>query len=245
MVRGVVELANEVHDELLKLVTPASPASIRASSFQRARNPALFAILVFAVISFVVFVTPMFITALAGSDDANLDELKSMLQIVGGAGLGSAFYSLYTASFYIKTGTFDPKYNSIYWIRFLIGVLSGLILAYFLRDFLTSEGTAANGGNASRRAAQLYHIGVPALALIGGYAADAVARILDRVSETLVALISGSDKDKIDAARQKADADAQMKTAQVNSETVRRLQTALAADDVPKAVRTVMDGLLR
>jgi hypothetical protein len=133
--------------------------------------------------------------------------LSDLLQIVGGAGPGSSFYALHTASGYIKSGTFDPKYDNTYLMRFSLGLLSGLILAYFLKDFLNINTASSNGPSLAK-------IGVSALVLVGGYAAEAVAQILDRVSDTLVALVSGSDKDKIDAAKQKADIDAEKKTSQ-------------------------------
>jgi hypothetical protein len=253
MAQGVIDAANEVHDQLLKLVAPASPASIRASSLRLSRNPTLCWICILAGIFFIIFVVPIFITALSGdgSNRTNFTDLKDLLQIVGGAGLGSAFYALYTASDYIKTSTFDPKYNATYSIRFLLGVLSGLILAYFLKDLIRPDHVAggntggAGGTNANGNQIQLYNIGVAALALIGGYAAEAVARILDRLSETLVTLVSGSDKDKLDAEKQKAQADAQLKTVQTNSDTARKIQKALAQPDMPKAIRDVLDDLLK
>lgn len=249
MAAGVIELANEVHDRLLKLVAPASPASIRASTLRPSGNSALFWICVSAAFFFVVFIIPVIVTALSkkGADQSDLSDLKDLLQIVGGAGLGSAFYALYTASSYIKTSTFDPKYNTTYSLRFFIGLLSGLILAYFLRDVLKlyASSSVPAAGAASGNNVQLANIGVAALALIGGYAAEAVARILDRVSETLVTLVSGSDKDKIDAERQKATADADKKTAQMTSDTARKLQQALTETDVKAAVQRVMGDLLK
>lgn len=251
MAAGVLELANDAHDQLLKLVAPATPASIRASTLRPSGNRALFWICIFAVIFFLVFITPIIVAALSakGGDLSNLKDLDDLFQIVGGAGLGSAFYALYTASSYIKTSTFDPKYNTTYLLRFFIGLLAGLILAYFLRDVLklyaVSPASGTGAGATPGTGAQLANIGVAALALIGGYAAEAVARILDRVSETLVTLISGSDRDKIDAARQKATADADKKTAQMAGDTARKLQQALSETDVKGAVQRVMGDLLK
>jgi mannitol-specific phosphotransferase system IIBC component len=235
MTTGVLGLASDVHDQLLRLVAPASPGSIEASSLRPSRNPALFAICLFAAASFAIFVIPIVISAVA-KDLLNKD-LNDMLQIIGGAGLGSSFYALHTASHYIESGRFDPKYNNTYLIRFGLGLLSGLILAYFLKDFLNINTTNSNGPTLAK-------IGVSALALVGGYAAEAVAQILDRVSDTLVALVSGSDKDKIEAAKQKADADSDKKTTQAISETVRKLQQAVNDTDPKAAVQKVMADLL-
>jgi hypothetical protein len=37
------------------------------------------------------------------------------------AGLGACFAALFLANRYIAEGTFDPKYESSYWIRFILG----------------------------------------------------------------------------------------------------------------------------
>lgn len=239
MASGVLDLAADVHDQLLKLVAPASPGSIAASSLTPRRNPALFSICLFAVFSFVIFIIPVLLSAVAkdrlGQDVGH--DLSDLLQIVGGAGLGSSFYALHTASSYIKSGTFDPKYNNTYLIRFGLGLLSGLILAYFLKDFLNINTTNSNGPSLAK-------IGVSALALVGGYAAEAVAQILDRISDTLVALVSGSDKDKIDAAKQKADIVAEKKTSQVLNDTVNKLNQALNDPNMTSAVQKVVGDLL-
>jgi hypothetical protein len=229
---GVLDLAVEVHDRLVKLVAPASPASIEASSLARARNPALFFICVCAGVSFLIFIIP----AISSAFGNNLlgKDLSDLLQIVGGAGLGSSFYALHTAASYIKSSTFEPKYNNTYLIRFALGLLSGIILAKFLIEFFQNSPK----------------IGVAALALMGGYAAEAVAQILDRVSASLVALVSGSDKDKIDAAKQKADADAEKKAMQALSDTVKKLQQAASTKDpkdpdaMAKSVQKVISEIL-
>jgi hypothetical protein len=236
MTPDLLKLAAEVHDGLLKLVAPASPGSIEASSLRPTRNPALFFIGVFGVASFLVFIFPIIFLAIGG-------QVFDLLQIIGAAGLGSSFYALHTASSYIKSGTFDPKYNNTYLIRLVLGLLSGLILAYFLKDLLHLN-TAKAGGGTEDPGAKVALIGVSALALVGGYAAEAVAQILDRVSETLVALISGSDKDKIEAARQKAQADAEKKTTEVLGDTVKRLHDALN-DPNPAAVASNVQKVMQ
>jgi hypothetical protein len=226
---GVLDLAVEVHDQLVKLVAPASPASIEASSLTRGRNPVLFFICVCAAISFLIFIIPVIFSAFG--DNLLGKELSELLQIVGGAGLGSSFYALYTAMGYIKSSTFEPKYSNTYLIRFGLGLLSGIILAKFLAGFF---------GDAPK-------ITVSVLALVGGYAAEAVAKILDRVSDTLVTLVSGNDKDKVDAARQKADADAEKKTMQALSDTTKKLQQAVIdkdPDSMAKSVHKVIGEIL-
>jgi hypothetical protein len=230
MTPGLLELAEEVQNGLLKLVAPATPSSIEASSLRPHRNPALFFISLCAALSFLVFIAPIIFSALGR-------DVSDLVQIIGGAGLGSSFYALHTASRYIKSGTFDPKYNNTYLIRLGLGLLSGLILAYFLKDLLSIKTPNASDSNAAK-------VSVAALALLGGYAAEAVAQILDRVSDTLVTLVSGGDKDKIEAAKVKAETDAEKKTAEALADTVKKLQQALS-DPTPGAVTTKVQDVMR
>jgi len=229
MTPGLLELATEVHNGLLKLVAPATPGSIEASSLSPRRNPALFFISLCAGLSLFIFITPVIFSALGR-------DMSDLVQIIGGAGLGSSFYALHTANRYITSGTYDPKYNNTYLIRFGLGLLSGLILAYFLKDLLSIKTANTSDSNVAK-------IGVAALALLGGYAAEAVAQILDRVSDTLVTLISGGDKDKIEAAKQKAETDAEKKTTEALTDTVQKLQQALS-DPNPAAVMSNVQNVM-
>lgn len=236
MTSGVLDRAADVHDQLLKLIAPATPGSIAASSLDPRRNGVLFGICICAAIAFLLLIAPILLSSYSDKPDPMPQALVDLLQIVGGAGLGSAFYALYTASSYIKSGTFDPKYNNTYLIRFGLGLLSGLILAYFLKNFLNITGSQSD--------INLEKVSVSALAVVGGYAAEAVAQVLTRVSDTLVVLVSGSDKDKIDTAKQQAAADADKKLTQARSDTVTKLQQAMNAADPKAAMSKVVSDLL-
>lgn len=92
--------------------------------------------------------------------------------------LGAGFYSLFTAYQYVANRTFEPGYNVIYLVRFFLGIVSGMVLANFGKDFgLTGTYTPAM------------------LGVIGGYSAEAVNQILLRISEILVAAVKGSSKE--------------------------------------------------
>lgn len=71
-----------------------------------------------------------------------------------------------------------------------------------------------------------------------------MAQILDRVSETLVALISGSDKDQIDAAKQKAEAHAAKRTTAALGDPVNKLQQWLS-DPNPSAVASNVQKVMQ
>ena len=232
----ILKLALQVHGELLKLVGPATPTTIRASSVRFSANPALFGICLMAAFSFLAFGVPF---AFQGRHDYDsVAPLLGFVQVLGGAGVGAAFYALLTASDYIKNSTFDPKYNSIYIIRFVLGIMSGLILTYGLKQFV-GNGTGAGGFDLTK-------ISDSALALVGGFAADVVARALIRVSDTLNTLFVGSDKVKTSAAKQKIEAESDKKTIQFSADTAQKLLAALAdRKDKEVAVRKVIDELLK
>lgn len=108
------------------------------------------------------------------------------------AALGAVFYVLFTALNYVKNRTYDPQYNSIYVIRFVLGVLAGLILAIVMQnDF---------GGVTAKK------FGPSVLALLGGFSTEAVYQILQRLVEVLLAAVRG---DNSGAAKAKAAGDAQ------------------------------------
>lgn len=234
----VLDLAVEVHGRLTKLIAPVTPGSIAASSLRPTRNVSLFIIGLLAIVSLVAFIFPILVPPEKGDHGA---DLRDLWQILGGAGLGASFYALYTAMPYLQTSTFGPRYNNTYLIRFGLGILAGLILAYFLKDLVKV------GSNAESNAPNLRNIGVSTLALIGGFGADAVAQVLMRVADTLVTLVGGSARDKIDAAKQKADADAAQKVVQERNDTANKMQEALNLPPAQQiaAIQKVLAELLK
>lgn len=216
-----VQLVIRVHGELSQLVQPATPASIRASSIMN--NRALFSITILGIVSFLILLLPtLFADSVYGKDE---------FQMIGAAGLGSAFYSLYTANRYLRDGTFDPRYNQLYLIRFALGVFAGYILGHFGREMLSS--VDSNNGNTKQ-------IGTATLALVGGFASEAVAQILQRIADTLVTVVRGSDKDR-------AEADAEKLASQKTTKAASQLHDALDIADPQSqstAIRKIIKGML-
>ena len=108
------------------------------------------------------------------------------------AALGAVFYVLFTALDYVKNRTYDPRYNSIYVIRFVLGVLAGLILAIVMQNSF--------GGDIAKK------LGPSVIALLGGFSTEAVYQVLQRLVEVLLAAVRG---DNSSAAKAKAAGDAQ------------------------------------
>jgi hypothetical protein len=125
--------------------------------------------------------------ALSPTVQAILERLNWLFS----AALGAVFYVLFTALGYVKDRTYDPRYNSIYVIRFVLGVLAGLILAIVLQNSL--------GGDTVRK------LGPSVIALLGGFSTEAVYQVLQRLVEVLLAAIRG---DNSGTAQAKAASDA-------------------------------------
>ena len=108
------------------------------------------------------------------------------------AALGASFYGLFTAHEFVKNRTFDPRYNSLYLIRFVLGIVSGVILGMFAPAFSGNE--------------TFQKLGPSVIALLGGFSADAVNQVLQRFVDILLAVVRG---DNSTAAKAKAQQTAQ------------------------------------
>lgn len=101
----------------------------------------------------------------------------SFLNSIFGAGLGAAFYILIRTQKYLVNRSFDPKYNNVYLARFATGVVSGFLLSIFIKDHLP-------GGNLAKLTPGM-------IAILGGFSAEAVEQILQRMVEVLVTFVRG------------------------------------------------------
>ncbi|MBL7127989.1 MAG: hypothetical protein ISS16_03290 [Ignavibacteria bacterium] len=116
---------------------------------------------------------------------------ETNLNLFFSAGLGAYFYSLYTANWYIVNRTFNPKYTTFYNNRIIIGIISGFILASIIK-----VSALPNDGNT------VIKFTPSIIALLGGFSADAVVKILNRIVAVLVALVRGDTKDIIESKMQ-------------------------------------------
>jgi len=208
-----LKLALKVHSELTKLVQPSTPESIRSSIIRH--NPTLKFIIFAGFISFILFLIPLLHTS-----------IPPFVQIIGAAGLGITFQSLYTAHKYLKNSTYNPAYNQAYLINFALGLFAGSILGLFGQELFPAGSSALN-----------YQPN--ALALVGGFSAEAVAQILQRVSDTLVTAVRGTQKDK-------SEADANKKITQNSSKIAAQLSKSINGDpeELKGNVEKVVQGLL-
>jgi hypothetical protein len=114
-----------------------------------------------------------------------------------GAGLGAAFYTLIKTQPYLANRSFDPKYNAAYLNRFVTGIISGVILATALYEVFKTSGALKSGS---------FALSPGILAILGGYASEAVEEILQRLVDVLLALVRGDGAEQVkgEAAAQQA-----------------------------------------
>lgn len=194
----------EIHNQLVQIVNPAFPGTIlllnqdsKKNTFWQTFGPlpiirrmmftAICCTAAFIIISLSDNVNAKSIVeGVFSSSGINL--LLNLLFLITAAGIGASFSSLFDANKFIAEGTYDPKYESSYWIRFVLGLISGLLLA----ELIPIEAGQS-----------LQTLSKPLLSLIGGFSSSVVYKVLNRLVTTVDTLISGKTKDMI--ASQKID----------------------------------------
>jgi hypothetical protein len=236
-----------VHDKLVRIVDPAKPRTIllleeesqRAGMFKFLGSVSFIRRMILAaIICLVLFVSISLSPEINNKPGSwNLFEssgwglLLKELFLLSAAGLGASFTALFRANRYIVEGTFDPKYESSYWIRFSLGFIAGMILATLIP---IEKSTDADFGK-------------PLLAMLGGFSADLVYRIISRVIETLESLFRGDTKSQLKAEKQYV----QARTAEDNNQNrfniaanIMKVQQDIDAGMNPEEVKKKMGKLM-
>ncbi len=177
-----------IHHALARVVHPASPRSILLLDRERRRPwwiralgpvPVIRGLIIAGLIFVAAWIGLSLTSAADGSVDWQNEQgirlLIEELHLLAAAGVGAAFAGLFLASRHVTRGTYDPKYASSYWIRLVLGVVAGMILALLV----PLQGDA------------LGNIGTPVLAMIGGFSVSVVYRILKRLVSAVETLVGG------------------------------------------------------
>ncbi|MBP2297012.1 hypothetical protein [Azospirillum rugosum] len=176
----VVELA-VLHGQLAQLVAPAKPHTLYLMQTDPARDswvsilgplPNIRRLMLGAVVFVAMFIgtslSPNLNKETIAGSIYSLSGTVLMVNlafIIAAAGIGSCFHVLFAAHKFVSEGTYEPKYESTYWMRIAMGVMSGLILAEMVGiDFQDGK-----------------TMGKPILALLGGFSATLLHRILNQL----------------------------------------------------------------
>ncbi len=237
-----------IHGRLAKIIAPATPRTILllASDSKKVgiwrflgavpliRRMMLAAILsllalVFLSLSPHVNVKTMQESLLTSSGEVLFHNL---LFLMAAAALGASFASLFQANRFIEAGTFDPIYESSYWIRFVLGLIAGIILAELIP--LGTDGT-------------LQAFTKPTLSMLGGFSSAVVYRLIHRLLQAVESLVRGETGEIRSARESEARARAAQKNGQVRLElaaTLLKLQLELRRGGSPEEVQQKLDRTL-
>lgn len=235
-------LIGSLHNELAKVIAPATPATVLLMETNKRKG--LFGLLgpvplvrrlnMITMLCLLTFLG-LFFAKEVDSITVNGDILSyegmafvyNELVILCMAALGASFYALFEVYKYITKNSYDPKYDSIYWIRFILGIVSGVILAQFI--FVSPEILGEDVGDVANNVTKSRELGgfmtyKPLLAFLGGFSARVVHKILNSMVEAIETFISGSARDMVVAREEAAKVKMQqqidsikLKTAQVES----------------------------
>ncbi|MEM6723561.1 MAG: hypothetical protein AAF598_05950 [Bacteroidota bacterium] len=243
----------DAHDQLVKIVVPATPESLRYMEQQRKiKSP-------FKFLSDISFIRQLWAAAViclllllilaslkAVSFTSSAEEIKklwglpflaNMTFYMAAAGLGACIKEMYEAQKYTTTNTFHPKYMSSYWIRFTLGIVSGMILAILIPF----------NPNAGQGQEYLSQIGVgvltqPTIALLGGFSSSFVYKLLKRILESFEYLV-GSETES--TKKVKDERDEAIAASQSQSERIKRYIADLKDKLVEGADSEELKGIIQ
>lgn len=180
------------HNQLLRLVAPATPQALNLLSRGSQSRlsflgpfPFIQRMMLAAIVCsflFILFSLSEWVNDAGNGDILHSSGLPLLLNeafFMAAAGMGASFAALFTASRYIADRCFEPRFEVTYWISFFLGLIAGLILVTLLP-------VDADDGNGFAR---------PTMAMLGGFSASAVYRILTRMVDTVESLVRGDNKE--------------------------------------------------
>lgn len=239
-----------VHEQLGKLVAPATPRALLLMGDEHTRKRALPMLgpvglvrrmMVAAVVSMVVFISVSLTKAVNNDVSVQTASGLPLLAVemfwLSAAAMGASFAMLMQVSGYVVKRNYDPKYEASYWIKFFLGVMAGFILVSLVPvDEL--KGSTVN-------------IVKPTLAMLGGFSASAVYRILTRLVESVESIFRGDAREEITRRENDARARAGEETSQVRvglAAQIVRLQQEVSsgagADAISSRLQEIVSGLV-
>ncbi|WDE10851.1 hypothetical protein [Thalassomonas haliotis] len=218
------EQLTRIHNQLAELVSPAKPVTImlmaketeKASLFLfLGRVPLIRKMMMVAILSLVVLIAlslssyinnENMVTSMFDMEGTRLLFVQAIL--LASAAIGASFAALFKANSYVTAGCYDPKYESSYWVRFVVGLIAGIILTQLIPLNLDSVARAAgdamgNAGAGGQETSGVSHAALRiSMALVGGFSANLVYTILDRTVETIASFVSPATSEDPQALKQ-------------------------------------------
>jgi len=186
-----------LHVALARIISPATPRTILLM-FEQNRKKNLWTSLgsvplvgkfMLVAILFLgawiaISLSPDIDGTLEWSNEHGLKLLLEELFVLFAAGIGACFSILFQINRFVVRGTYDPKYDSIYWTRLVLGIVAGMILALMIPLDTSSS---------------LKTLTKPTLAILGGFSVTVVYRILMRLVNAVESLVRGDTEEIIES----------------------------------------------
>jgi hypothetical protein len=261
------------HERLARLAAPAKPGTLYLLdvNYQQAGREtslgpvklvrdlvkvAMVCVVVFIVLSVIALVDAHRAIDLFGiegpeaastaKDNHTFLVIKIILERVfwlAAAGIGASFAMLFQLNDQIVNRTFDPDENAAYWVKFFLGLVAGFILVALvpIGSDAVADGTTTGAQT----------LGPPTVALLGGFSASAVYRILTRMVEALESVFSGGAREQAAAAEKaalsRANEESQQGRLAVAGQLVdlqQKLAAGMAPDQAAAYLKRVVDTLV-
>ncbi|WNG17649.1 hypothetical protein [Cystobacter fuscus] len=219
-----LSVIGSVHAQLAAVVAPATPKTIHLLHRDRSRGnwlsmlgpvPTVRRLMLTAAFFTLVFVlsslSPYINVPSMNLDIYRMDGLvllNVLVFLMSAAGMGACFHALFIAHSYIAEGTYDPRYDSSYWTRIGLGIISGLVMSQLvpigpdisaadmraLEDLLNEKNI--EGAEKALSDFNPNLIGKPVLALLGGFSATMVYNVLQRMVDAMETALESLFKGK-------------------------------------------------
>ncbi len=237
-----------IHAQLAHTVAPATPRSLRflqkeaeAGGFWSFLGPIrlvrrLIGVAICSVVAlFALSLSPQ-VDGRPGNfslfNNSGLDLLLNELFLLSAASLGVSFANLYQAQIYLRDCTFDPRFESSYWVRYVLGLMSGTILAFLVPIDHWLEG--------GKQAQNLHGMGKPTLALLGGFSTQAIYRILFQMVNAIESLVRGNTRATAEAQEAQARVEFERRELQTRAELSQRIRGLTSGLDSKDPVARAM-----
>jgi len=194
-----ISMLNKTHNQLSKIVAPAKPNTLALFDKEDKNNflkslgpvPLVRRMMIIAILSLIALIVLSASTFVNGdpasfglTTNSGLSLLINQLFLMSAASIGASFAALFQVNNYIKNATYNPMYESTYWVRFVLGLLAGTMLATLIPIESIADANSTT-----------YGFGRPLLSLVGGFSASVVFRILTRLTTAIESIFKGDIKE--------------------------------------------------
>lgn len=109
--------------------------------------------------------------------------LLNLLFLLSCAGLGATFSCLHQLFRFINSNTYDPKFDASYWLKVIMGLMSGLMISELIPISTLEAGSSSS----------VQDLDKPLMALMGGFSSNIIYSVLSRLLVLVEQLFGASE----------------------------------------------------